>query len=107
MDSKSQEMFDTIIAMDQDALTDEQKGFLMARRDYFNDEQRKRYAPMVKAFEAGTLFADKEEDTSDLYPFTRKSESGCKGGRCRREGIEECEGVPQGNSGFTRRSIVH
>lgn len=66
MDPKSQEMFDTIIAMDQDALTDEQKGFLMARRDYFNDEQRKRYAGMIKLHEAGKLFADKEEDENDL-----------------------------------------
>lgn len=66
MDNKSQEMFDALIAMDQESLNDEQKGFLMARRGYFNDEQKKRYAGMIKLHEEGKLFADKDEDESDL-----------------------------------------
>ena len=66
MDSKSQEMFDAIIAMDKDSLSDEQKGFLMARRGYMNDEQRKRYADMIKLHEEGKLFGATEEDMSDL-----------------------------------------
>jgi hypothetical protein len=56
MDTKSQELFDKIISMDQETLTDEQKGFLMARRDYMNDEQRKRYADMIELHEKGELF---------------------------------------------------
>ena len=38
MDSQTQEMFDQLKAMDQESLNIEQKWFLMARRDYFNDE---------------------------------------------------------------------
>lgn len=66
MDQKSQEMFDEILSLDQETLNDEQKGFLMARRGYFNDEQKKRYAEMIKLHEAGKLFASTEEDESDL-----------------------------------------
>lgn len=74
MDPKTQEMFDTIIAMDQDSLTNEQKGFLMARRSYFNDEQRKRYADMIKLHEAGKLLVDDtEEDENDLSTLSLAS----------------------------------
>lgn len=66
MDPKSQEIFDEIVAMDQEALNDDQKGFLMARRGYFNDEQKKRYADMIKAHEDGTLFKGTDEDENDL-----------------------------------------
>jgi hypothetical protein len=66
MDQQTQEMFDQLIAMDQESLNDEQKGFLMARRGYFNDEQRKRYASMIEAHEKGTLVGKKGEDENDL-----------------------------------------
>ena len=66
MDQASKEMFDELIAMDQESLSDEQKGFLMARRSYFNDEQRKRYSKMIELHEAGKLFGAKEEDENDL-----------------------------------------
>lgn len=66
MDQKSQEVFDQLIAMDQESLNDDQKGFLMARRGYFNDEQRKRYSKMIEAHEKGTLFGKKAEDENDL-----------------------------------------
>lgn len=51
MDTKSQELFDKIISMDQAMLTEDQIGFLMARRGYMNDEQRKRYADMIEEHE--------------------------------------------------------
>lgn len=73
MDQKSQEMFDEIVAMDQEALTLEQKQFLMARRGYFNDEQKKRYADMIKLHEAGKLVADTEEDEKDLSTLSLDS----------------------------------
>lgn len=66
MDPDSQVIFDQIIAMDQEAMTDDQKAFLMARRPYFNDEQKKRYADMIKSFEEGTLFKGVDEDENDL-----------------------------------------
>lgn len=66
MDQQTQEMFDQLVAMDQDSLNDEQKGFLMARRGYFNDEQRKRYADMIAKHEKGTLVGKKAEDENDL-----------------------------------------
>lgn len=73
MDSKSQEMFDAIIAMDKDSLSREQLGFLMARRGYMNDEQRKRYAELIKKHEAGTLFKDEDEDESNLNTLSLAS----------------------------------
>ncbi len=72
MDSKTQELFDQIVSMDQDSMTDEQKGFLMARRGYMNDEQRKRYAGMIKLHEDGKLFPAPEEDESDLETLSLK-----------------------------------
>lgn len=63
MDAQSQEMFDNIIAMDKDTLTVDQKAFLMARRDYFNDEQRERYADMIEEHEANMDATPLEEMT--------------------------------------------
>lgn len=51
MDLETQKQFDEIVAMDQNTLNDQQKGFLMARRSYLNDEQRKRYAEMIEEAE--------------------------------------------------------
>jgi len=53
MDTQSKELFDSLVAMDKESLTEDQKAFLMARRPYFNDEQRKRYADMIEEHEAG------------------------------------------------------
>jgi len=47
MDKTTQEVFDSILALDKDTLTEEQRGFLMARRSYFNDEQRARYKDLI------------------------------------------------------------
>lgn len=66
-------MFNAIIAMDKDSLTREQLGFLMARRGYMNDEQRKRYADFIKKHEAGTLFEDEVEDESNLATLSLAS----------------------------------
>lgn len=44
-------MFDTILAKDKDSLSEGEVQFLMARRSYLNDEQRKRYADLITAHE--------------------------------------------------------
>lgn len=61
MDKDSQAIFDSILAMDKANLSTEQLGFLMARRSYMNDEQRKRYADEIKAHEGGLKKSKKEE----------------------------------------------
>lgn len=75
MDPKSQEMFDEILSLDQETLNDEQKGFLMARRDYFNDEQRKRYADMIKLHEAGKLLKGSKPALEDMTLAQLKAEA--------------------------------
>ena len=65
MDKLSQEMFDSLIEMDKDSLSEEQLAFLMARRPYMNDVQRTRFAKEIKLHEDGKLFAPKEEAESD------------------------------------------
>lgn len=59
-------MFETILAKDQASLTDDEKGFLMARRSYMNDDQKKRYAEMIDLHEKGELFSAPVEDENDL-----------------------------------------
>lgn len=73
MDQDTQNMFDEIVAMDQEALNDDQKGFLMARRGYFNDEQKKRYSKMIELHEAGKLVSAREEDENDLSTLSLAS----------------------------------
>lgn len=70
MDQETQAMFDQIVEMDQNSLDDTQKGFLMARRSYMNDEQRKRYADMIKLHEAGKLFEAPEDAEVALGDMT-------------------------------------
>lgn len=55
MDAQSKEMLETILAKDKDSLSDGEVQFLMARRSYLNDEQKKRYADLIKLHEAGKL----------------------------------------------------
>jgi hypothetical protein len=74
MDKESQKVFDQIVSMDQESLSDEQKGFLMARRSYMNDEQRKRYAGMIKLHEDGKLFV-KEVALEDMDLKQLKAEA--------------------------------
>lgn len=52
MDAKSQEMFDKIVVIDSEGLNDVERGFLLARRDYMNDAQRKMHSKMIDAHEA-------------------------------------------------------
>jgi len=49
MDIKSQEMFDAILEKDQNTLNTEEISFLVARRSYLNDEQKKRYEKLIDA----------------------------------------------------------
>lgn len=66
MDAQTQEMFDTIIAADKDTLNDQQREFLMARREYMNDDQRKRYADMIEDHEANIGKSGKEVPLSKM-----------------------------------------
>ena len=72
MDTQSQELFDRIISMDQELLTADQKGFLMARREYFNDEQKKRYASMIEEHEANMGKPAKGDEEVPLTKMTKK-----------------------------------
>lgn len=73
LDTQSQAMFDDILSRDQETLSIEEKRFLMARRDYFNDEQKKRYADMIKLHKAGKLVEEVEEDENDLNTLSLPS----------------------------------
>lgn len=67
MDPKSQEIFDTILTKDKNSLSLEEEQFLLARRDYMNDEQKKRYADLIKEHEKAVKSGDlgKSEDGLD------------------------------------------
>lgn len=52
MDQATKEVFDRIIEKDKDSLSEDERGFLMARRSYLNEEQRARYADMIEEHEA-------------------------------------------------------
>lgn len=85
MDKESKALFDEIIAKDQESLTRPEAEFLMARRSYMNDADKKRYADMIKKHEAGELFpaeVGEGEDLSKLPLKTLKAmakEKGIKG----------------------------
>lgn len=53
MDAKSQETLAVILSKDKDTLLESEVQFLMARRSYLNDEDKKRYADLIKAHESG------------------------------------------------------
>lgn len=65
MDKQSQEMFDSLIEMDKDSLSEEQLAFLMARRPYMNDVQRTRFVKEIKLHEDGKLLTPKVEAEVD------------------------------------------
>jgi hypothetical protein len=60
MDKETQEIFDTILAGDKETLNSEQLGFIMARRSYMNDEQRKRFKKEIDLHEEGKLIMGEE-----------------------------------------------
>lgn len=47
MNPEAKEILDTILAKDQSSLTDEERGFLRARRAYLNDADTKRFADIL------------------------------------------------------------
>ncbi len=53
MDEESKKMLEVIMSKSQEDLSTEERGFLMARRSYLNDEQKKRYADMIEEHEGG------------------------------------------------------
>lgn len=72
MDEKSKETLETILGMDKDTLSKEQLGFVMARRGYLNDEQKKRFDKEIKLHEKGELFKDEEEGGEGLEGMSMK-----------------------------------
>lgn len=70
MDQLSKETLDIILSKDKDTLSSEELGFLMARRSYLNDEQRSRYADLIKKHEKGELISSNED--TDLGSMTLK-----------------------------------
>lgn len=72
MDSESKALFDEIVAKDQESLTRPEAEFLMARRSYMNDADKKRYADMIKKHEAGELFPAEEGADADLSKLSLK-----------------------------------
>ena len=80
MDPKSQELFDQIVDMDAASLNREQLEFLMARRGYMNDAQRKFHAVSIKKHEAGELFVGSEgKELSDMTLDELKEEAEKRG----------------------------
>ena len=72
MDSESKALFEEIVKKDQDSLTRPEAEFLMARRSYMNDADRKRYADMIKKHEAGELFPEEASGEVDLSTLSLK-----------------------------------
>ena len=72
MNPEAKKLFDEIVAKDQDSLTRPEAEFLMARRGYMNDADKKRYADMIKKHEAGTLFPVEEGAEEDLSKLSLK-----------------------------------
>lgn len=72
MDLQSKETLEIILQKDKASLTTEELGFLMARRSYLNEEQRAKYADLIKKHEAGSLFEDEAGDSEDLSSMTLK-----------------------------------
>lgn len=70
MDEQAKEILATILEKDKERLSTEELGFLMARRSYLNDEQRSRYADLIKKHEKGELFST--EENTDLGSMTLK-----------------------------------
>jgi len=66
MDTKSKETLDMILSMDKDTLTEDQLAFVMARRGYLNDEQRKRFADEIELHEEGKLFNQPEKPVAEM-----------------------------------------
>lgn len=76
MDAKSKEIFDKILTKDKETLDQSELGFLMARRGYMTDEDRKRYSAEIKLHEQGKLLVSETrlEDMSlkDLKAEAKK-----------------------------------
>lgn len=68
MDTISQAKFDELIDLDIDAMSQEELGFLMARRSYMNAVQTERFAKVIKLHEAGKLLVktSSTEEGDDL-----------------------------------------
>lgn len=58
-------MLEAILKMDKNSLSDDQLGFVMARRSYLNDADRARFADEIKAHEAGKLFSAPSEEVEE------------------------------------------
>jgi len=71
MDQETKDILEGILKMDKESLSEEQKSFLLARRSYLNDEQRKRYADLIEAHEAAVEAAEEAAGDEDEKPKKR------------------------------------
>lgn len=86
LDPKSQEMLNTILGKDKAVLSDEEKGFLIGRRGYLNEEQYARYADIfagpdgkpVKKAKVEAEEASTEEETGEVTEEEVKPKKGKK-----------------------------
>ena len=61
MDQLSQDTLAEILKLDKSSLSEDQKGFLLARRSYLNDSDRARYQDLIDAHEDGLKEGAKEK----------------------------------------------
>jgi len=62
MNQEAKEYLDLILAKDPASITDEERAFLMARRDYLSEEEMKKFS----------LFSDKEKSAEPSKVKTAK-----------------------------------
>lgn len=55
-------MFNKLVVVDSQGLNEVEQGFLIARRDYMNDAQRKMHSKMIEAHEASLKKGAKKDD---------------------------------------------
>lgn len=83
MDKQSQKKFDALIKVNKSALNRAELEFLMARRDYMTDEQKKMFADEIDAHESGELFPVEknleEMNEKELKAYAKSNKIDVKG----------------------------
>lgn len=65
MDSKSQELFDKLVGRGIEELSEDETAFLMGRRGYMSEDQKKKFASVIKAHEAAAKKSKKVEEEGE------------------------------------------
>lgn len=78
MDKQSQEKFDALMKVGKGSLNKSELEFLMARRDYMSDEQRKAFKEEIDLHEDGELFPTEKSledmNVKELKAFAKENE---------------------------------